>query len=243
MRSHDRHHAAWTAGTGPPSPMNCGVMRAAGTAAELAGARAGERRASHGAPHAPGRGQWRAVHAPRRQRPGCHGARRSIAIWRRLPIAGSRSWTTRCAIRPNCRNSRRNRAAGQTRPLSRRNGCARETRWACISIVDGDRVFSAAGRGLAVRARRDFTGGEFCHDRAASAHAISFPSCCRWASATPPSSARGSDRSGQRRLLPRQSQARHQPRARRRARRPGPRCCTTRPERRSGGGPAPSLAS
>ena len=80
-------------------------------------------------------------HAPRRQRPGCHGARRSIAIWRRLPTAGSRSWTTAALSGRTAGILARNRAAGQTRPLSRLQRLRQGDEVGLHQHVDGDCVF------------------------------------------------------------------------------------------------------
>ena len=86
--------------------------------------------------------------------------RRSIAIWRRLPTAGSRSWTTaalsgRTAGIP-CAESRRR----QTRPLSRLQRLRQETRWACISTSTATASFRCRSWPCCP-SRTDFTGGEF----------------------------------------------------------------------------------
>ena len=66
----------------------------------------------------------------------------------------------------------RNRAAGQTRPLSRLQRLRQGRRGGPASARRRRLRLSAAGRGLAVRARTGFHRWRIRHDRAASAHAI-----------------------------------------------------------------------
>ena len=98
-------------------------------------------------------------HAPRRQRPGCHGE----AFYRHLaPIANRWQQILDDPLRYPAELPE---FLARNAPLARRgrcracNGCARR-RGGPASARRRRLRLSAAGRGLAVRAGRDFTGGE-----------------------------------------------------------------------------------